>query len=90
MEVWSPTFNHELLNEGKVQALTMFMATKEIREFTPHVAAQMFPRAAITSMGQLHAVQGPEREAAAHPTTGESMTEGVAHQGATAAEDMEF
>ena len=58
VEVWNPTFNHELLNEGKVQALSIFLSTKNVRELAPQAAAQLFPRAAIASMEQTLAVPG--------------------------------
>ena len=85
VEVWNPTFNHELLNEGKVQTLAMFMATNPIRAFTPQMAAQMFPRAAVTTMEQFLSIQMPaaaSEQAIHHSTTEGGSGDQGAQQGA--------
>ena len=99
VEVWNPTFNHELLNEGRVQALSIFLSTKTVREFTPQAAAQLFPRAAIASMEQTLAAQGSGQgsgssralaASASRPTTGGGPTGQTAHQGATEEQEIEL
>ena len=91
VEVWNPTFNHELLNEGKVQTLAMFMASNPIRSFTPQMAAQLFPRAAVTSMEQLLTIQDPASssgQAAHHPTSEGGPAIHAAQQGADDEDDL--
>ena len=91
VEVWNPTFNHELLNEGKVQTLAMFMATNPIRAFTPQMAAQLFPRAAVTSMEQLLTIQTPasaSEQVTLHSTTHGGPADHGAQQGADDEDDL--
>ena len=78
-------FNREVLNEGKVQTLAMFMATNPIRAFTPQMAAQMFPRAAVTTMEQLLSMQMlavASEQAIHHSTTEGGSGDHGAQQGA--------
>ena len=91
VEVWNPTCNHELLNEGKVQTLAMFMATNPIRAFTPQMAAQLFPRAAVTSMEQLLTIQTPasaSEQVTHHSTTQGGPADHGAQQGADDEDDL--